>query len=379
VETKVETMVEFEKFMDFSWLVLDSGCHANRRSIKLPGRLICWQNNQMRSRFLVLFVSLIGAISLFGSVLFTPVAARAQTSNSVGSDEELTDLLKSLYTRDPNDLPQYNDYRQCVGQKLNDEGEPPPEIAAQMTPVSPHEAAILFQEFKNSPTIPFRYAEDGCYARTFQMHRISEKKGIKMGSIYIEGDFDVKTPKSISPSAHWQYHVAPVIPVYTDAGIVMMVIDPSLFDGPVPVEDWRDEIADEDSESPYCLFYSNRFSVEPDDLPSQEITFRNKKNTEDELARIKEILNDYDEQIISQADDVSADEPLWVKGVVMHELVRGDRFEFEIGEHDGIYYMDRNGPHYFEMLKTLNLRRHQALLFQVNPLSLEILSVEVPK
>lgn len=292
--------------------------------------------------------------------------------NSFGTRDELVDLLKSLYKRDPKNLAKYNDYQQCVSGRLADESLPPQKIANEMTPVSPHEAMTLFQEFKDNEEIPFRYAEDGCYARTYQMHRITEKKGINMGSIYIEGDFDVKTPKSISAKAHWQYHVAPVIPVYTDRGNEMMVIDPSLFDAPVPVKVWRDEIVDEDSEQPYCLFYSNRFSVEPDDLPTGEPSYRNKKNTQDELARIAKILKEYDEKNADIEDD--DDEP-WVEGVSLHQVSRDDRMEMEIGEHDGVYFIDRDNPLFLDMLKLLKKEKNRPLSFQVDPVTLEIRSI----
>lgn len=315
--------------------------------------------------------------SVLLSVLFTEFVyeekANAQASNSWGTREELTELLRTLYKRDFNKLPHYNDYQQCVSGKLKDETQPPKIIAAQMTPVSPQEAMALFQEFKDDEGIPFRYAEDGCYARTFQMHRITEKKGIKMGSIYIEGDFNVKTPKSISPQAHWQYHVAPVIPVYTDIGQAMMVIDPSLFDAPVTVPEWRDTIVDEDDDAPYCLFYSNRFSVEPDDLPVQEITYRNRVNTEDELTRVRKILKEYDKM-----NDIVENDP-WVEGVSIHQVSRTDRLEMEIGEHDGVYYLDRERPNFIQMLKMLKKEKNRMLSFQVNPVSLEIVSIQKPK
>lgn len=232
-------------------------------------------------------------ISIFAVVL-SSLFIFHRASAAEPSDRAMVGLLSSLYDRPKKELPTFPDYQQCVAAKLKDESVPPAPVDAQMTPVSPQEAEALFQEFKNDKDIPFRYALDGCYARAYQMSEIAEQKGIKMGKVFVEGDLEAKTPKAITPQAEWQYHVAPIVPVIRDGKNEIMVMDPSLFDHPVSEKVWRSAIVRAPSSEPYCVFYTSRFTLAPNEEAKSQFDSKDQQTVQIELIRVRAILKEYD-------------------------------------------------------------------------------------
>lgn len=108
----------------------------------------------------------------------------------------------------------------------------------EMSSISMKKAMKLFKKIAEDKKIPFGYPEDGCYARAHMMAKLLEKKGVISGKIFIEGDLRVNTKNSPKGYVEWWYHVAPVIKIKENGVEKNYVFDPSLFDRPVPVEDW---------------------------------------------------------------------------------------------------------------------------------------------
>lgn len=104
--------------------------------------------------------------------------------------------------------------------------------------VSKEEIQKLFTEMANQKHIPFKYPEDGCYARAHEMVRLLEQKNIIAAKAFIEGSLWVKTKNSPKGYVEWRYHVAPTILVQDGDKVRPYVIDPSIFDKAVPVEEW---------------------------------------------------------------------------------------------------------------------------------------------
>jgi hypothetical protein len=104
--------------------------------------------------------------------------------------------------------------------------------------VSEAQAQSLFSQMARQSRIPFRYPEDGCYARAHAMSALMERRGIVSGKAFIEGDLRVSTPHSPGGSVSWWYHVAPIVLVEKDGELMPYVIDPSIFNRAVPVEEW---------------------------------------------------------------------------------------------------------------------------------------------
>ena len=114
-----------------------------------------------------------------------------------------------------------------------------PEVPSR--PVTPERAQEIFDQLAAMPDIAFGYANDGCYARAHIMcRRMFDMELTPKKSWAFEGDDEkllVKMPDG--RSAEWWYHVAAVLPVQLPNGKVEdMVIDPSLFDGPVTLQKW---------------------------------------------------------------------------------------------------------------------------------------------
>lgn len=131
--------------------------------------------------------------------------------------------------------------------------------------ISVDQANRLFQKFAKTKRIPFRYPIDGCYARATEMARIAEQENIHMGKIFVEGNLQVKTESAMYPTVQWGWHVAPVAYVRSRHGtLTLMVFDPSLFDRPVSVEEWKDKMMHETPDFKPAIqkeYYSSRFQM----------------------------------------------------------------------------------------------------------------------
>lgn len=95
-------------------------------------------------------------------------------------------------------------------------------------------AQRLFNEARAMKDIAWDYKADGCYARAHLMAKRFEEQGIHVDKVWIKGDLRVP-----DAGITWNFHVAPIVYVENEQGEVKrMVIDPSLTDGPVSVEQW---------------------------------------------------------------------------------------------------------------------------------------------
>lgn len=140
------------------------------------------------------------------------------------------------------------------------------------------EARQVFDFLKNQADIPFRYPEDGCYARAHEMARLLELNGISSRKVFVFGNLSVKTPNAARGKVSWWYHVAPYVRVrQADGTVVEKVVDPSLFsDGARSVAEWTGTQVAESKESCVqvepkktmgvlgCRYYfTSRFQYEP--------------------------------------------------------------------------------------------------------------------
>lgn len=110
------------------------------------------------------------------------------------------------------------------------------EVLAQNSPktIDLEMATRLFNEARQMDDIAWDYKSDGCYARAHLMARRFEQQGIEVDKVWIKGDLSVP-----DAGIQWNFHVAPIVYVEDENGDVQrMVIDPSLMDGPVTVEQW---------------------------------------------------------------------------------------------------------------------------------------------
>lgn len=111
-------------------------------------------------------------------------------------------------------------------------------------PLTPQQADALFATMAAQSDIAFGYPRDGCYARAHLMVERMQALGVTPGKAwtFASGHGDplwVDTPNVPEGKVEWGYHVAPTVPVRgTDGTVRDMVIDPSMYDHPVTVDQW---------------------------------------------------------------------------------------------------------------------------------------------
>jgi len=121
--------------------------------------------------------------------------------------------------------------------------------------------------FQVTPCIPFQYVIDGCYARAHKMRWIITQKYHycceKVFSFANQGNdtLAVQANKWGGCCVTWWYHVAPLVRVRLGGwAVLLMVIDPGMFDKPVLLSTWL--AAQENRNcSPYA--HVTRYSIQP--------------------------------------------------------------------------------------------------------------------
>jgi hypothetical protein len=141
--------------------------------------------------------------------------------------------------------------RLSLGIRITEIPPAPPRPAV----LSEEQARAIFADMADEPDIPFAFPRDGCYARADAMlRRILERYDIDPAAVrkvVIQGDLRVPTeyvyqgPLGNDRLVRWGWHIAPAIPVDAGNGAVRyLVVDPSLFDQPVPPDVWATAMGD---------------------------------------------------------------------------------------------------------------------------------------
>ncbi|MFK7941789.1 MAG: protein-glutamine glutaminase family protein, partial [Paracoccaceae bacterium] len=139
--------------------------------------------------------------------------------------------------------------------------------------LSPEEAQALFDDMAAQADIPFDFPPDCCYARAERMSQLMTGRGIENRKAWAYasrpfGTLDptnadgslVRFPPGSGDPVQWGYHVAPTVLVRQPDGTCRdMVIDPSLRDTPVTVDEWEGLMggASTSASTPNDIFYRN--------------------------------------------------------------------------------------------------------------------------
>jgi hypothetical protein len=106
-------------------------------------------------------------------------------------------------------------------------------------------AVALFTELAARKDIAFRFLRDGCYARAHLMAFHLKRSGVEprkvwtFASNFMHDPLWVNVPGESGGRIVWKYHVALVISARLPDGEVRdLVLDPSIFDHPVTVDEW---------------------------------------------------------------------------------------------------------------------------------------------
>lgn len=91
------------------------------------------------------------------------------------------------------------------------------------------------------PCIPFSYPTNWCWTRAHAMARmmITEHE-VTPGKLWIRGRLRAQTRNDLDCHVRWGWHVAPLLMARPEGGggELLVIIDPSMFDRPVPQEQW---------------------------------------------------------------------------------------------------------------------------------------------
>ena len=130
-------------------------------------------------------------------------------------------------------------------------GELTPEQSHQVFAVLSH-AEMPTADGGKAP-IPFSFPADGCYSRAHRMEEMLTEKGYasqKVFALAATSGLDVKSlnndpqvgRRDPEPenNVQWWYHVAPIVKVRDpERGVIETVIDPSMGQSPMPLDEWE--------------------------------------------------------------------------------------------------------------------------------------------
>ncbi|MEK6626596.1 MAG: protein-glutamine glutaminase family protein [Bdellovibrionota bacterium] len=163
--------------------------------------------------------------------------------------------------------------------------------AINVSVVSPTRVQELFAAMASQSHIPFRYPDDGCYARAHEMSRLLERHyGIITAKAFIEGDLRVQTANHPSGQVTWWYHVAPVVLVKKNGRNVPYIIDPSLFNRAVPLEEWYNIQTQHATARRDRLYFTNRFGYTPNDRLNNLSGYNDDHNYDDATTTMRQYL-----------------------------------------------------------------------------------------
>ena len=91
----------------------------------------------------------------------------------------------------------------------------------------------------SAPCITFLYPDDGCWGRAHEMCRLMIADGAQPEKVWIKGNLHPNSQNKPGCVVGWGWHVAPTLQVDPGGGPQTWVIDPALFNGPVPQTTWK--------------------------------------------------------------------------------------------------------------------------------------------
>ena len=129
--------------------------------------------------------------------------------------------------------------------------------------IDPQEAAALFAELAERSDIPYGFLLDGNYARAHKMVRILEDRGVTAAKAWVIGELFVDSQRF--GEVGLTYHVAPVVFVREGKLPSAYVLDPSLFDRPVPHATWKAKLLAKAKAKLTRAYFTTRFAYDPED------------------------------------------------------------------------------------------------------------------
>jgi hypothetical protein len=125
------------------------------------------------------------------------------------------------------------------------------------------EAQACFNDLAERLDIPHGYLADGAHARAHKMVRILDDKDITAAKAWVLGD--IYMDSKLFGEVGLIFHVAPVVYVRMGEAPILCVLDPSLFDRPVPHATWKAKLLAKSKAKLQRAYFSSRFAYDPED------------------------------------------------------------------------------------------------------------------
>lgn len=121
--------------------------------------------------------------------------------------------------------------------------------AIPVSVLSLEEGKNIFQNLAANPTIPFGHITDGCEARAHMMSYLMNQRNLIPAKILLSSRIkgltvevvDTTSTKDNKKIVKWDYHIAPVLFLEENGKSELYVLDPSIFQQPVPYQTWLDK------------------------------------------------------------------------------------------------------------------------------------------
>ena len=123
-------------------------------------------------------------------------------------------------------------------------------------------AREVFHELAARKDIPYP-ARDGSYARAHKMVRLLDERGLTAAKAWILGLLYVDSTRY--GEMGFAYHVAPLLWVKAGKAVLLEVLDPSLFEKPVPYEAWKAKLLASPKSKLTEAFFTTRFVYAPEE------------------------------------------------------------------------------------------------------------------
>lgn len=133
------------------------------------------------------------------------------------------------------------------------------EETGDLTPEQSHQVFAVLSHAEmptadgGKASIPFSFPADGCYSRAHRMEEMLTEMGFasqkvfalaKVSGLDVNSLNDIPGASEPEPepdtNVHWWYHVAPLVKVRDpERGVIETVIDPSMGQSPMPLDEWE--------------------------------------------------------------------------------------------------------------------------------------------
>lgn len=178
-----------------------------------------------------------------------------------------------------------------------------PKVSDPMTILSEQEAEELFKSLKMQKHVPWGIGA-GCERRTHEFARLLDQQNITSAKVFtypLERNKTLAVKGNLTDKPNiWNFHVANLVMVKTKNGIVPMVMDPFLLEGPVSPEEWQAKVKKGSPQVKTKLEFTENRQITPklfsdikvEDAFAADVVIDNLKILED-LSYKEESIKDY--------------------------------------------------------------------------------------